>query len=137
MGLSEHMSGRACCLMLLCGFLTGVLAVPARGDPLQGRIEETQKGTHNTAPPSMKDEMEAKLDMMELQGGAQGTGLNGSLQSGGFNPLQGSAASGPGPFNLNAATNMPAGEQELQIAWEGMERRYANCSDCCDNLHAL
>lgn len=101
------------CCVILAGFLS-ILGGPAQADgPLQGRVEE--EGA--VSPKSIKDDLQAKMDQLELQGGAQQNGLSGGVQGQGTNPLQGSA-SNPGAFNLNATGNQAMGDQELQIAWD-------------------
>lgn len=105
-------------LIFTCGFISAALAVPVWADPLQGRVEETQPGASRLNSGAMKDEMEAKLDQLELQGGAQGTGLNGGIQGGGFNPLHGTATAEPGPMNLSAANDPDGSDRELQIGWD-------------------
>lgn len=92
-------------------------------DPLQGSVEQTQKGVEQNLQQGLED----RLNALELQGAAKNTSLNGSAQngalnpmqgaqSGAFNPMQAGVAGQGGPLN-GAAANDPDGA-ELQIDWD-------------------
>ena len=125
--------------MFLCSLVaigtTTATTTRVLSDPLQGRVEE--KGTG-----SLKNDLEAKLDQMELEGGAQGNGLRGGVQGNGLqggvqgNGLQGGVqqtglngqadANGPlqatasmgGPMSAGIGNDPDGTDQQLQIDWD-------------------
>lgn len=101
---------------------------PAWADEtLKGRVEDTQNSGNRMQGGALQDELEAKLDQVELQGGAKGNGLQGSVQGNGLQggvgsqgsgPMQGSVDANPTPINLSAVNDPDAAERELQIDWD-------------------
>ncbi len=129
--------------------------VPGAHAPLQGKVEEAEVIPDASAPPAMepmpvpvaapqpRKPLEGKLEQNELQGGAQGTGLTGSVEGGAPGvgltggvegggwagnaqqgtldqsrptPLQGGAAQNP--LALGVQNDPDAADQELQIEWD-------------------
>lgn len=101
------------CLFSICSLLICCYqALPSLADePLQGRVEDS----HEKTKAEMKADFEAKLDQMELQGGAQGNGLQGGVQGGGVSPLQGAA----GGYNPLQGSTAAAGGNPLQGGVDG------------------
>ncbi len=105
-------------VVLTFALLASTISLPSYADgPLKGRIEDTQKANGKLSGGALQDEMEAKLDQLELQGGTQSSNLNGGLQNQNSNPLQG-ATSSNGPMNLSASNDPDSTDQSLQIGWD-------------------